>query len=133
MGQRLRRHESAAMLDRLAPPAEETARATAEDWIGAFDAAVRHGDGSALTGLFAPDSHWRNLLGLTFLFATFSGRDQLVHELIGRAGGVAAKDFCLDVARLVPRHATFAGREVIDAIFTFHTSNGPGYGAVRLL
>ena len=63
------------MLDRLAPPAEETARATAEDWTGAFNAAVRHGDGPALTGLFTPDSHWCNLFGLTWLFATFSGRD----------------------------------------------------------
>jgi cation diffusion facilitator CzcD-associated flavoprotein CzcO len=121
------------MLDRLAPPAEETARATAQDWIGAFNAAVRHGDGPALTGLFTPDSHWRNLFGLTWLFATFSGRDQLVRELIERAGGAGARDFRLDMARLAPRHSTFAGREVIEAIFAFETANGPGYGAVRLL
>ena len=40
------------MLDITAPSAEETARKTAETWIHAFDAAVRHGDGPAQTGLF---------------------------------------------------------------------------------
>jgi hypothetical protein len=47
------------MLDKLAPAAEKTARETAEDWLNAFAAAVRHGDGPALTGLFVSDSHWR--------------------------------------------------------------------------
>ncbi|HTO67947.1 MAG TPA: hypothetical protein VMM15_42555 [Bradyrhizobium sp.] len=45
------------MLDRLAQPAEETARETAESWITAFGAALAHGDERALATLFVPDSH----------------------------------------------------------------------------
>jgi hypothetical protein len=36
------------MLDKLAPPAEETARETTEAWIEAFGAALARGDERAL-------------------------------------------------------------------------------------
>lgn len=97
------------MLDRLAPPAEETARETAEEWLAAFGAVLARGDARALAELFVPDAHWRNLFGLSWRFATFSGGERLARELIARAGGVAATDFGLDLSRLAPRIATFAG------------------------
>ena len=68
------------MLDKLAPAAEETARETAEDRIGAFAAVLTERDPDAPANLFSPDSHW--LFGRSWLVETFSGRDRLVHELI---------------------------------------------------
>ena len=121
------------MLDKLATPAEEAARETTEAWTGAFGAAMARNDGRALSGLFADDAHWRNLFGLSWHFATFSGNDALIRELLRSAKGARAENFRIDSARLVPRRSVMAGREVIEAIFAFDTTNGPGYGAMRLL
>jgi cation diffusion facilitator CzcD-associated flavoprotein CzcO len=121
------------MLDRRNPPAEENLRETTEAWIGAFGAALQAGSGRALAELFVADSHWRNLFGISWHFATFSGRQTLVKALLQRAGEAGAAGFRLDAAALTPRRAIVAGREVIEAIFAFDTSNGPGIGAVRLL
>jgi putative flavoprotein involved in K+ transport len=121
------------MLDKLAPPAEETAREATDAWIEAFGAALSRGDEQALSGLFAKDSHWRNLFGLSWQFATFSGNDTLGRELLRSAREVHAEGFRIDAAVLAPRRSTMASREVIEAIFSFNTTNGPGYGALRLL
>jgi putative flavoprotein involved in K+ transport len=121
------------MLDRPGPSAEETLRETTEAWVTAFGEALQAGSERALAELFAPDSHWRNLFGLSWHFATFSGRASLVGELLQRAADVGATGFCIDAVALAPRRAVVAGREVVEAIFSFETVNGPGVGAIRLL
>jgi hypothetical protein len=121
------------MLDKLAPPAEETARETTEAWIKAFGAALSRGDERALSGLLAEDGHWRNLFGLSWQFATFSGNDVLARELLRCACEAGAESFRIDPSPLPPRRSVMAGREVIEAIFSFNTTNGPRYGALRLL
>ncbi len=121
------------MLDRPGRSAEETARETTERWIGTFDAALAGGSPAALSALFVADCHWRNLFGLSWYFATFSGNAKVVAELLARAGQVRAAGFRIDNASLEPRQSVVAGREVIEAVFRFETGNGPGYGAVRLL
>ena len=121
------------MLDKLAPPAEETARETTETWIEAFGAAVTRGDECALSGAFVEDGHWRNLFGLSWQFATFSGNDMLARELLRSAREVGAEGFRIEAAPVPPRRSVMAGREVFEAIFSFNTTNGPGYGALRLL
>jgi hypothetical protein len=126
---RLDLERSAAMLERLSPSAEEMAT----EWIDAFGAALAGGPEIALSGLFAPDSHWRNLLGISWHFATFSGSRTLARELLQRAADARASGFRIDTAALAPRHAIIAGREVIEAVICFDTVNGPGMGALRLL
>ena len=120
------------MLDKLTPKAEELAEEIARQWIGAFDAALAGGSESALSALFESDSHWRNLFGISWHFATFSGRPTLCRELLRRARQVGARGFRIDTAALAPRRAAVAGREVVEAIFAFDTVNGPGIGAIRL-
>jgi hypothetical protein len=117
------------MLDRLSPEALEIA----SEWMGAFGAALARGSADALSELFAPDSHWRNLFGISWHFATFSGRERLVRELTQRASEVGATGFRIDTSALTPRRAGVAGRDVIEAVFAFDTVNGPCTGAVRLL
>lgn len=121
------------MLDKSAPAVEETNRDAAERWVEAFDAAVRAGCETALAECFADDGHWRNLFGISWHFATFSGRRVLVRELLARAHDAGARDFAIDAALLAPRRAVVAGRDVIEAVIRFETDNGPGYGAIRLL
>ncbi|WP_426437891.1 NAD(P)-binding domain-containing protein [Bradyrhizobium genosp. P] len=121
------------MLDRLNPAAEEQPETAASQWIAALNAALAGRSSDDLATLFAPDSHWRNLLGISWHFATFSGRPTVVAELLQRASAVHAGEFRIATDALIPRRAVVAGREVVEAIFTFETANGPGTGAVRLL
>jgi cation diffusion facilitator CzcD-associated flavoprotein CzcO len=117
------------MLDRLSPSAEELATA----WIGAFDAALGGGSEIGLSELFVADSHWRNLLGISWHFATFSGSRVIARELLQRAASASATGFRIDTAAFAPRQTMVAGREVIEAVISFDTANGPGIGALRLL
>jgi cation diffusion facilitator CzcD-associated flavoprotein CzcO len=117
------------MLDRLNPSAEDMAK----EWIGAFDAALAGGSEIALSELFVSDSHWRNLFGISWHFATFSGHRTLAREMLQRAAGARARGFRIDTAALTPRHAVVAGREIIEAVICFDTAEGPGIGALRLL
>jgi cation diffusion facilitator CzcD-associated flavoprotein CzcO len=117
------------MLEKLTPSAEETAT----QWVRAFDRALASADQGELVKLFLPDSHWRNLFGISWQFATFTGGEKLCGELRRRAAEVRARDFRIDTGALAPRKAALAGREVIEAVISFDTSNGPGIGAVRLI
>jgi len=121
------------MLDKLNPATEDTPELIAERWIGALDAALASRSMDALSALFAPGSHWRNIFGISWHFATFSGRQRVVAELLECTTAVNARGFRLDDRALIPRRAVMAGCEVIEAVFTFDTSNGAGTGAVRLL
>jgi putative flavoprotein involved in K+ transport len=83
--------------------------------------------------MFQADSHWRNLCGISWQIATFSGSRKLSEELCRRAREVGASGFEVDSELLPPRRAVVAGVEVIEAIFRFDTMNGPGVGVVRLV
>jgi cation diffusion facilitator CzcD-associated flavoprotein CzcO len=117
------------MLERLGPSAEETVT----QWVRAFGLALTGGNDKALAELFLPDSHWRNLFGISWQLATSSGNETLCHELGRRASEVRASGFRVNTTALAPRSAVVAGREVIEAIISFDTINGPGTGAVRLV
>jgi len=109
------------MLEKLAPSAE----ATAKQWVRAFGLALATGDNKVLAKLFLPDSHWRNLFGISWQLATSSGNENLCSELSHRASEVRATEFRVNTAALSPRHAVVAGREAIEAIICFDTIMGP--------
>jgi len=115
------------MLDRPGLLPEESYRETTEAWLAAFDAALANRSAAELSPLFVADSHWRNLFGLSWHFATFSGNAKVTAELLARSAEAGAGEFRLDTARLAPRAAKVAGRDVSEAIFTFETAGGPGY------
>jgi len=121
------------MLDRLNPATEDRPEFVAERWIAALDAALAGRSREAVAALFAPESHWRNIFGISWHFATFSGQQSVVSELLARTEAVNARGFRVDARALIPRRAVVAGCEVIEAVFAFETSNGPGTGALRLL
>jgi putative flavoprotein involved in K+ transport len=116
------------MLEKVATSAE----AETKSWIAGFGRALASGDIAALREMFVPDSHWRNLCGLSWEIATFSGAGRLADELCRRAREVDAAGFEVDARLLMPRRAVVAGEETIEAIFRFDTSNGPGVGVFRL-
>jgi len=117
------------MLERPTASAEQAVEA----WVRAFNLALAQSDNEALAALFLADSHWRNLFGISWQLATFSGRETLCNELGRCAAEVHATDFRVNAAALAPRRATVAGREVIEAVISFGTVDGPGIGALRLV
>jgi putative flavoprotein involved in K+ transport len=117
------------MLERQAPSAEEAA----DQWIGAFNLALASGKADALGELFLPNSHWRNIFGISWQLATFSGRETLCKALSRRAVEAGATGFEINTAALMPRRAVMAGREIVEAVISFQTSEGPGIGSLRLI
>jgi hypothetical protein len=105
--------------------------ALAERWLSRLEGALAGRDQAGLKELFAADSHWRDLLALTWRLGTVSGGDAIAAALLasaGRAGG-----FRVDPDRTLPREVTRAGTRCLEVIYRFDAPDGRGTGVVRLL
>jgi putative flavoprotein involved in K+ transport len=104
-----------------------------ETWLAQFERALaKPGDG-LLETLFRPDSHWRDVLALSWDFRTIDGADAIVEELKAHAGQARPSGFRIDPDRAAPRNVTRAGTQAIEAIFKFETAVGRGTGMLRLI
>src|SRR4051794_34984377 len=88
--------------------ATELAAAPA-DWLTQFESALAGPDADRLKTLFHSDSHWRDVLALTWDIGTVSGADAVVRELNAHAGSAAPSNFRIDPARAAPRKVIRAG------------------------
>ena len=121
------------MLDKTKGVAENDLAAAAADWLARFEGALATpGDGLPKT-LFHPDSHWRDVLALTWEIRTVSGADAILAELNAHAGRARPASFRIDPGRAAPRNVTRAGVPAIEAMFKFETAQGRGNGIVRLI
>ncbi len=115
---------------------DETALSTAATrWLTAFETALTatHASGNAaLEALFQPDSHWRDLVALTWQVETTSGAAKVAAALKQRHSHAGAHGFTLDLARTPPRHVTRAGSPAIEAFFRFETRQLRAHGLLRL-
>ena len=105
----------------------------ANHWLARFEAALAARDAARLRALFAGDSHWRDVLALSWKIRTVSGAEGLVAELIDHAARAQPRGFGVDPGRTPPRHVTRAGTKCIEALFRFETDMGQGSGVLRLL
>jgi putative flavoprotein involved in K+ transport len=124
------------MLDKtkdVAPHGPAAEFAVAADWLTRFESALVNPGGGQLNPLFHPDSHWRDVLALTWDIGTVSGAGPVIRELNAHAGGAAPKNFQVDPNRAAPRTVTRAGTPAIEAMFKFETKVGRGSGIVRLI
>src|SRR4029079_14392221 len=102
------------MLDKTKDAANSDAAAkdlaaAAEHWLARFESALaKPGDGSLKT-LFHPDSHWRDVLALSWQIRTLSGADAIQRGLNAHAAAARPSGFQLDPARVAPRRVTRAG------------------------
>ncbi len=106
---------------------------TADRWLAAFERAVSHSDWPGVKALFHPESHWRDVLALTWDIQTVSGAERIVAALKSHVGRARASGFKTDRDRIPPRRVTRAGTEAIEAIFSFETADGRGDGVLRLI
>ena len=103
----------------------------ANQWLARFEAALGARDTARLQALFRADSHWRDVLALTWQIRTVSGAQALVSALLDARAG--PEGFGVDPHRTVPRHVTRAGTKCIEALFRFETAQGQCSGVLRLL
>jgi cation diffusion facilitator CzcD-associated flavoprotein CzcO len=105
--------------------------AAAAGWLTRFESALAN-PGDDLNILFHPDSHWRDVLALSWDIRTVSGADAILRELNAHAGRAAPTGFAIDPSRAPPRKVTRAGTPSIEAMFKFETAVGRGNGILRL-
>jgi putative flavoprotein involved in K+ transport len=105
----------------------------ADNWLARFEGALAKPGGGLLKTLFHPDSHWRDVLALSWDIQTVSGADAILSELNAHAGRATPAGFAIDPDRTAPRMVTRAGTAAIEAIFRFETAIGRGSGIVRLI
>jgi hypothetical protein len=110
--------------------ADKSLAAVADEWLARFERALA--DPAKLRGLFRPDSHFRDVLALTWQFRTVDGVDAIVAEIVAQTPRAKPTGFRTDPARTAPRRVMRAGAEAVEAIFRFETAEGHGCGVVRL-
>ena len=104
-----------------------------KDWLDRFESAVRDGNWEMVESLFLPDSHWRDLLALTWNIETTGGAGHIASALKSHVLTAGAGGFRVDPTRTPPRTVTRAGHEAIEAIIAFDMSVGRGEGVLRLV
>ena len=110
----------------------ETDLTITERWLAQFERALSEGDNALLKTLFHADSHWRDVLPLTWRIMTVNGRDAILKELRMHSQRARPHGFKIPPHRMAPRHVMRAGTDAIEAIFSFETAQGRGSGVVRL-
>ena len=110
----------------------ETDLTVTERWLAQFERALNEADNALLKTLFNADSHWRDVLPLTWRIMTVNGRDAILKELRMNSQRARPHGFKIPPHRAAPRHVTRAGTKSIEAIFSFETAQGRGSGVVRL-
>jgi cation diffusion facilitator CzcD-associated flavoprotein CzcO len=105
----------------------------ADNWLAQFEGALAKPGGGQFKTLFHPDSHWRDVLALSWDIQTVSGADAILRELNAHAGRAMPAGFAIDPARAAPRTVKRAGTPAIEAMFKFETAMGRGSGIVRLI
>jgi len=111
----------------------DTLATIANHWLARFETALGSRDRQLLKTLFQPDSHWRDVLALTWRIHTASSMEKVTSELLSHAAGMRPSGFRTDPERTPPRHVTRAGTKCVEAIFRFETSIGEANGVLRLV
>jgi cation diffusion facilitator CzcD-associated flavoprotein CzcO len=110
----------------------ETIATIADHWLAQLERALAEPDDVLFKTLFHPDSHWRDVLALTWQIRTINGLDAILRELKAHVGRAHPTGFRTDPYRTAPRYVTRAGTHAIEAIFRFETAEGRGTGVLRL-
>src|SRR3977135_3177621 len=104
-----RRADLCSRVGMLAKTETESVAATADAWLAQFERALAEPDDVLLKTLFHADSHWRDVLALTWHIRTVNGLHAIARELKGYVGRAQPTGFKTAPHRTAPRHVTGAG------------------------
>ncbi|MBK4738054.1 NAD(P)/FAD-dependent oxidoreductase [Noviherbaspirillum pedocola] len=104
---------------------ENTASLQAADWLERFGAALKARDIEAISGLFADECYWRDLVSFTWNIKTMEGRAEIRSMLEATLARVAPSNWKL-------QGDASEADGVIEAWFTFETEAARGKGHLRL-
>ncbi len=113
--------------------AAQTLDVVVTSWLDNFRRALAEGDSAALRGLFADESHWRDMLAFTWNVTPLDDPDLIVGELLRTQRAMHARQFRIAEGRTPPRRLKRLGIDVIEALFSFETDIGRCHGVLRLL
>ncbi|MGB0629296.1 MAG: FAD-dependent oxidoreductase [Alphaproteobacteria bacterium] len=112
----------------------ESLSGAATTWLSEFESALAASAKETLAGLFLTDSHWRDLLALTWDVTTVSGAGDIANAVLESTGQNGATGFRVDDSDAPVRMVMRGGKQdVVEAVFRFSGSAGPGEGVLRLL
>lgn len=108
-----------------------------DNWLLSFNNAIssKNSKNETLTNLdklFFEDSHWRDILALSWKIQTISGKQNIIKKLNDKILDFTARDFSIDLERTSPREVIRAGKNVIEVILKFKTKYGQCEGILRL-
>ncbi|KAK7054240.1 hypothetical protein R3P38DRAFT_2856057 [Favolaschia claudopus] len=112
-------------------PDDINAKQIATEWFNSFRSAADTGNVDAIVAVFAEDALWRDILSLTWDLRTFRGT--AIHQFLtdqladAQMSALKLKDEYLGLRRPYPDLAW------IEAMFTFETRVGLGFGIFRLI
>jgi cation diffusion facilitator CzcD-associated flavoprotein CzcO len=105
----------------------------ASRWLEAFDVALAKSDMATAAALFQGDSHWRDLVALTWHIRSFSGRDAVIEGLGNIDQANRPRNLRICDERTPPRWVKRVGLDTIEAIIRFDSDVGRGSGVLRLV
>ena len=127
----------AAYPESSAPPRADVHK-IATEWVESLNNALSSSEYDALHNLFLPDSCWRDQLGLSWDYHTFSGPENVISFLKSSPKGSRIKKISVDDSSdLHTPHVTaadFNGKvNGVGSFLTIETDVGRGPGIVRLM
>src|ERR1043165_87855 len=118
-----------AVLERVPVASEE---AIVRRWLASLETALADRSQSAIAALFAPESHWRDLLAFTWSLTPHIGAGTIAAAMAELQAATQARNFTIAKTRTAPRRVRRLGVDVIEALFDFETAVGRGSGVLRL-
>ncbi len=107
---------------------EPTPQQRVDRWLADFEAALAVRDIERVTGMFAVDSFWRDLVSFTWNIKTMEGRDQIA----GMLGARLAETDPFGFRTQGPPTVEGDAGDVTSAFIEFETAAGRGTGHLRL-
>ncbi len=117
------------MTQTLEPPATESRphdpQQRVDAWLAEFSTALAARDVARVTGMFATDSFWRDLISFTWNIKTVEGPEQIADMLHSRLDDTDPRGFRTS-------EPPTADGDVLSAFIEFETATGRGVGHLRL-
>jgi putative flavoprotein involved in K+ transport len=94
-------------------------------WLGQFEQALSTGDIATISGLFAAECYWRDLVAFTWNIRTVEGREAIAQMLESQIAAIGPRAFR-------PDGTTGLADPANETWFTFETKHARGRGHLRL-